>query len=510
MIQQSKPLIFILTILFSTATICLVLFFSDTTTDNSSNISNNNSYIPSSILHRQLRTAARNRSAISLSQFIDPKSTSEVIHSNTSPTEYHPTIEQHEYLEQYKFAYPSIKHHNNVLPNEGDIIVDVVSIGSESRFDYMTSQLQTWASTSRNFYGFTESTDFDPSCTLGLSDESVRLDYVNTCRLPHVGTNEYGIGHGNSGGWICAQRRVGKALGWLEAVYSIHRKGGVKVKRSIPDILVIVDDDTSVDLNKIKQFMIKEENSSSSEEPNIAAGSVFQLGKYGGFKAAHGGFGTYLNKAAIDLMTRRPIFCNKDDGLISTTPEEEDPFTINACTQLAQNKAQELDVYTPGDSVFNIFYKLASRPYFCMHSDWMIGYMVTNYGMTRDGLVQVDPQGKRGYCGEESVSCHYQTPALMEQFVQVHSQQPLPPPLLSLSSSVLSGSTEVEQPDPASLVQLTDTESYPDGQLDTFNVPSIISFSPREGTSSFGIPDYGRVLLYITSHMSSQHGKRIV
>ena len=320
------------------------------------------------------------------------------------------------------------------------MVVDVVSIGSESRFDYMTTQLQTWAATSRNFYGFTESTDFDPSCSLSLSDESVRLDYLNTCRLPNVGTKRYGIGHGKSGGWICAQRRVGKALGWLQAVYSSSRKGGVKVKRGIPDILVIVDDDTSVDLNKVKQLMMKE-NSSSIEEPYIAAGSVFQLGKYGGFKAPHGGFGTYLNKAAIELMTRRPIFCNKDDGLIPTIGEDEDPFTINACTQLAQNKAQELDVYSPGDSVFNIFYKLSSRPYFCMHSDWMIGFMITNYGMTRDGLVQVDPQGKRGYCGEESVSCHYQTPTLMEQFVQIHPQQAVPQ-LLPLSSSALSG-TEV-------------------------------------------------------------------
>ena len=52
--------------------------------------------------------------------------------------------------------------------------------------------------------------------------------------------------------------------------------------------------------------------------------------------------------------------------------------------------------------------------------------------------------------------------------------------------------------------------SYPNEQLDIFNVPSTISFSPQEGTSSIGTPDYGRVLLYITSHMSSQHGKRIV
>lgn len=40
-------------------------------------------------------------------------------------------------------------------------------------------------------------------------------------------------------GWFCAQRRPGHALGWLQTIYQSNAT-------SIPDILLLVDDDTSV------------------------------------------------------------------------------------------------------------------------------------------------------------------------------------------------------------------------------------------------------------------------
>ena len=40
-------------------------------------------------------------------------------------------------------------------------------------------------------------------------------------------------------GWFCAQRRPGHSLGWLQAMYG-------NGTMSIPDILIFVDDDTSV------------------------------------------------------------------------------------------------------------------------------------------------------------------------------------------------------------------------------------------------------------------------
>jgi hypothetical protein len=39
-------------------------------------------------------------------------------------------------------------------------------------------------------------------------------------------------------GWFCAQRRPGRALGWLQVMYQNPNE--------IPEILLIVDDDTSL------------------------------------------------------------------------------------------------------------------------------------------------------------------------------------------------------------------------------------------------------------------------
>ena len=63
-------------------------------------------------------------------------------------------------------------------------------------------------------------------------------EYIKTCRVPNLGTTKFGIGHSPSAvGWYCAQRRPGRELGWLQNVYS---------KEDVPDILIMVDDDTSV------------------------------------------------------------------------------------------------------------------------------------------------------------------------------------------------------------------------------------------------------------------------
>ena len=43
---------------------------------------------------------------------------------------------------------------------------------------------------------------------------------------------------GRHPGWVCAQRRTGRALGWLQVMY--------QNPNVIPEILLIVDDDTSL------------------------------------------------------------------------------------------------------------------------------------------------------------------------------------------------------------------------------------------------------------------------
>ena len=84
-----------------------------------------------------------------------------------------------------------------------------------------------------------------------MDDETLH-SYVQTCRTRKRGwdgqidrfvTMTYGktfrIDRASSG-WVCAQRRTGRALGWLQAKYRDQNS------TDIPDLLVIVDDDTSV------------------------------------------------------------------------------------------------------------------------------------------------------------------------------------------------------------------------------------------------------------------------
>lgn len=73
--------------------------------------------------------------------------------------------------------------------------------------------------------------------------------YVKTCRSPLGWNGEieefrmtlFGMASGDRRGetaWICAQRRPGRALAWLQSMY--------RNEEDIPDVLMLVDDDTAV------------------------------------------------------------------------------------------------------------------------------------------------------------------------------------------------------------------------------------------------------------------------
>ena len=149
-------------------------------------------------------------------------------------------------------------------------IVDVVSIGSMTRFDYLTAQVETWAShrSTRHFWGFSEVQDFDQECASLLSPSELE-EFVTGCQdilrtfekqddsFGSFFSNSYGATEGGirSGdpGWICAQRRLGRTFGWLHSQYA----EGVT---TVPDYLVIVDDDTYMDMEEVlKLFKSKED-----------------------------------------------------------------------------------------------------------------------------------------------------------------------------------------------------------------------------------------------------------
>ncbi len=294
-----------------------------------------------------------------------------------------------------KLSEPTVIH---TRPSDHDfegLIIDVLSIGSNTRPEYLTSQIETWASHAhvRNFWGVTEDQDYDRTCDKMATPDLE--DFVKQCRGPKgwypslekFRRRSFGLasGHGletHQAGWFCAQRRPGHSLGWLQAMYADQE--------NIPDLLLLVDDDTSVDIDKVVKQM---------EHKNVGGQCVFN--KLTDFDFAFGGFGTFFGKEAIKRMTQ-PIYC--DEMRLSGT-----------CAILKQNRIGELDVFEQGDSVFDIFYKYSALQDFCLHSDWVMGYMISNYSGGRfDQLLPL--RCRRHDCDDASITCHNQTPELMKVF----------------------------------------------------------------------------------------------
>mmetsp|Transcript_2526 Transcript_2526/g.5372 ORF Transcript_2526/g.5372 Transcript_2526/m.5372 type:complete len:393 (-) Transcript_2526:467-1645(-) len=360
---------------------------------------------PSSTAMFDQNDRSRRLFSSAVSSFLDPKSITLRTGGGLVVPKF--DVQEEAQLDALKYAEPSLVHHRPDLDNQG-VVVDVLSIGSETRPEYLAAQVETWAShiNVRHYWGVTEREDYDINCP-SMSDEYLQ-SFLHTCKSPmgwdndieQFRTRHFGAASGfkrQQAGWFCAQRRPGRALGWLQAMYQNETK--------IPDILILVDDDTSLDVNKMKQLMLREEY---NDHPFAGAMCTFEQG---GFVFPFGGFGTFLNRAAIQSMTR-PIVCDEQ--------QRGNKFMESICANLRQNRVGELDVFANGDSIFELFYKYSALDNFCMHSDWAIGYMITFYsGGSLHGL---NPrQCRTTGCTGRSVTCHNQTPKDMKDFTLAHS-----------------------------------------------------------------------------------------
>jgi hypothetical protein len=178
---------------------------------------------------------------------------------------------------------------------------------------------------------------------------------------------------------------------------------------AIPDILLIVDDDTSVDVEKMKELMNQRDNAI----PFVGAPCAFKMNT---IMFAFGGFGTFLNRASIERMSS-PIFCDDER-------QQESPYMDLVCSNLQQNRVGELELFREGDSVFDLFYKYSALEMFCMHSDWALGYMISLF--SGGSLNQIGHQANPHQCHidpctSKSVVCHNQGPNDMIEFTLSHN-----------------------------------------------------------------------------------------
>jgi Glycosyltransferase 61 len=329
--------------------------------------------------------------------------------------------------------------------------IDIVSIGSISRSAYLDSQKETFGSHRlvRDFHRISEVNDADKRCAKDLSNAQFRK-VLTFCRQLHdqssvskaFRSDLFGPRR-NSTGWLCAQKRPIDAL---QLVLKKFKSG----KRSIPDYLFLIDDDTYLNMDALVETL---DESYAPNENHIIAGCTYRRPKEMHFVFPVGGVGSILTRATIEKIMK-PIYCN-------VTDQDLDPYSRWACWRLHENNVGEADFFQNGMSVSDLMYAYSlGLPFtkvedwdttgYCFHSDHTLGYFFNFYhvsvpdwilketsptdnirrlhsfkklaGSTEDGHTGVGGEcdNVNDFCTDKSRICHYVD---TEQMVRLYQKQ---------------------------------------------------------------------------------------
>jgi ribosomal protein L17 len=309
-----------------------------------------------------------------------------------------------------------------------EFVVDILSIGSKSRMDYIESQQKTFAShpTVRNFFYATEQVDADPECSTKLTDVGV-LGISNYCHKKswpsnqtlmdgitgHFMTPDFIFKKENPVGWLCAQ---GRPIHGLFKVQAHYKETGQR----LPDVLVLMDDDSLYNMDLLEQrFSIR-----PAGQTLAVAGCRVDFGiinkatkERTEFSYYHGGFGLAMSRQTLELLMN-PIDCSF-------------PQSKEVCRLLEQNRIGEYDEFSNGMSMIDLIQEYVANSKFtargkwthgyCMHSDVMVSYMF-------DLLSNVYPEARlqklrqcwntKESCNGAAAACHYVTPEIMKRVTE--------------------------------------------------------------------------------------------
>ena len=186
--------------------------------------------------------------------------------------------------------------------------LDVISIGSISRLDYVTTQADTFGSHPliRAFHPVTESDVMNETCGGNMTTDDFN-NIVLLCKQNYTvleprwsrfvrqyfAPKKLLSTKKNPMGWLCAQTRPAMAL-----YHALINYNGV-----FPDYLVIIDDDSYLNVELLYEHL-RSRHESDRKRPTMLAGCLFSLKE--GIEFPHGGFGVVLNSAFLkSLATQR-------------------------------------------------------------------------------------------------------------------------------------------------------------------------------------------------------------
>ena len=317
-------------------------------------------------------------------------------------------------------------------------IIDIVAVGSMLRSDYLQTQSQTFGSHRwvRHFYPVSELNDTDTHCALELTAEQ-RQKVVDFCTHSDQYTQTYETywfrkelfrPTSMETGWLCAQKRPIDGLYMALEMY----KAGVP----IPDYVMIIDDDTFLNINALTKTL---QQFFPPHQSHVVAGCKIRTPQALGFIFPLGGMGSFLTRGAIQRILT-PMDCQNAAAVGSA-------FTQWFCWRLEQDPVGEKSFFTNGMSLGDLMYAYASglpftrvhewnRTGFCFHSDHSLGYFFDFYhvGIPDQALEETRPSDKirerysfqaipgirecdnlHHKCAANSRICHYTNPELMNK-----------------------------------------------------------------------------------------------
>jgi hypothetical protein len=337
-------------------------------------------------------------------------------------------------LDSDKSDEPPRTNTNTSLP-----IIDVISIGSILKPEWQIAQLRTFAShkSVRTYFRVNEHNDTDVTCSTNFTDDQLRavIQFCNNTD-PDIQSFDSMIIRKKlfwpkrHTGWLCAQKRP------VDGLYLALRSYDRSDVSSLPSFLVIMDDDTYINMDAMIETTL---STYDIEKSHVVAGCRFTYPRKIQFAFAYGGFGTFLTRAAIQRLLE-PIFCNHEH-------DRQSPFVKWACWRLDQNLLGEASVFQPGMSLGTLMYQYAAHlPFtgveswetigYCLHSDHALGYFFNYYhvGVPERVLIEQDYADKirmeysyefmvggqecaneKNSCLPEHRICHYIRPERMDE-----------------------------------------------------------------------------------------------
>ncbi|KAL7579666.1 hypothetical protein ACA910_021816 [Epithemia clementina (nom. ined.)] len=305
---------------------------------------------------------------------------------------------------------PAGNRHNGGTPP----IIDVLSVGCRLQHELQQAQQDTFGShpSVRHFYRATEDDDTEQSCVATMNENRVwKLAKVCQQRpkpypiLDQLARHYFSpmtlVEKSNPVGWLCAQKRPFDGFRRMITKYQY-----ANAMEHLPDYLLVVDDDTWVNLYNVVPFLTQ---TYPSQSAHVVAGCLMQTkAQVFNFTVAYGGYGFVFSKAALRNMLqplRCPVLMMNDTVTDTNTSGSEPPlppsdddgddysndyFTKLACWRLQQNGIGELPLFRDGMSIADLMHAYVfDQPFeqakrwnaagFCMHSDWAWSYFVNFY-----------------------------------------------------------------------------------------------------------------------------------